>query len=74
MRETVHFRVTHLLLIEVFFIGKLIVDAAFFTEFVIFWGWFLVLYVASYLAWWANTHTFTPTVENTEAEAYCTNA
>jgi len=71
MRETVHFRVTHLLLLEVFYIGKLIVDAAFFTEFVMFWGWFLILYVASYLVWWLNTHTLPPVHTDAESEFYC---
>lgn len=74
MRETVHFRVTHLLLLEVFYIGKLVVDAAFFSEFVVFWGWFLVLYVVSYLVWWVNTHTFASTASDAETEVYCTNS
>ena len=60
IRETVHFRVTHLLLIEVFYASKLVMDQSFFTELAVFWVWFMILYVASYLVWWSNTHAETP--------------
>jgi len=67
LRETVHFRVIHLLLIEVFHIGNFVVDAAFFAEFGVFWGWFFILYLASYLIWWVNTHTIAGETANSEA-------
>ncbi|PKL48120.1 MAG: hypothetical protein CVV42_10700 [Candidatus Riflebacteria bacterium HGW-Riflebacteria-2] len=68
MRETVHFRVVHLMLIEVFYIGNLIIDTAFFAEFGIFWGWFSLLYVASYLIWWLNTHAATTEASSANTE------
>ncbi len=71
MRETVHFRVIHLLLIEIFFIGRLVIDTAFLAEFGIFWGWFIILYVVSYLIWWANTHTTSTPAQNNVSSEIC---
>lgn len=68
IREAVHFRVTHLLLIEVFYVGKLAINQSFITEFAVFWVWFMILYVASYLMWWSSTHTEPSKTSNSATE------
>ncbi|MBU1109601.1 MAG: ankyrin repeat domain-containing protein [Candidatus Riflebacteria bacterium] len=68
LREAVHFRVAHLLLIELFFYDKMNVNAAIVKDFAIFWAWFVMLYVLSYLIWWASVHTDTATATGETSE------
>ena len=68
LREAVHFRVVHLILIELFCYNKIAFTTTLVKDFAIFWVWFVMLYVLSYLIWWSNTHTATTTANSDTTE------
>jgi ankyrin repeat protein len=57
LRESVHFRVLHLFLIEMYFFNRLAFNQTFWNNFVAFWLWFIALYALSYILWWVDIHS-----------------
>lgn len=56
LREAIHFRVLHFLLIDLAFCHDLSFNLNLLGNFLIFWTIFLLLYVLSYLFWWTDVY------------------
>ncbi|MFZ5950009.1 MAG: ankyrin repeat domain-containing protein [Candidatus Rifleibacteriota bacterium] len=56
LRESIHFRVLHLSVIEILFSHHIPMNTDFVGNFITFWFWFVMLYSLSYMFWWTNIH------------------